>query len=104
MIASQRVRDARKAVQLKRVDVKENDPEGYGEFYANQPSELVRAARHDEVRAARNALSTANEDLQVAEITGEGLVAAQEAQAIAALVVERMVAPAPKAGAALSAA
>ncbi len=104
MIASPRVRAARKEMQLKRLAAKEDDPEGYPEFYANQPFELVKAARQEEVRVARTGLVEANEDLQIAEITGEGLAAAQEAAAIAALVVEKLTAPAPKLGAALSAA
>lgn len=101
MITSEKVRAARKEMQMKRLEAKAagspaDDPESrgsYGEYYENQPLQLVKAAKNDEIRIARNALVQANEDLAVAEVTGEGLVAAQEAQAIAALVVEKLSAP-----------
>ncbi len=103
MQASPKVRAARKEMQLKRLDVKANDIENYPEFYRNQPLQLVKAAKNAEIKSAQQALSVAIEDLAVAEITGEGLKAAQETRAIAALVVHKLTVPTSSTGANLSA-
>jgi len=90
MQASEKVRAARKEMQLKRLKVKEENPDGYAEFYSNQPFQKVRAAKEKEVKDARTALRAAEEDLQVAQVTGDGLAAAQEQHAIATLVVAKL--------------
>ena len=87
MSNSPEVQAARKKMQLARLE-KKGDAD-YPEFYANQPMQKVRAQKNADSHAARDALKAANLALEIAEITGEGLQAAQEAQAIAALVAER---------------
>lgn len=94
MIGSPRVRAARKTQQLDRLAAKENDPEGYVDYYANMPSNKVRSEKATQIRGARADLRTAVEDLQVAEIDGVGLLSAQEAATVATLVVEKLVAAA----------
>jgi hypothetical protein len=88
MQASEKVRSARKDMQEKRLALKGSDD--YATFYANQPLQKVKAAKNEEMKSARTALRDAIDNLQVAEITGEGLKAAQEAHAIAALVVHKL--------------
>jgi len=102
MQTSEKVRAARKKMQEDRL-AKKGDP-NYAEFYASQPLQRVKAAKNDEMKAARKALRDATENLQVAEVTGEGLQAAQEAQAVAALVVHKLGARDAHPGVALSAA
>ncbi len=89
MTTSPAVQAAKKKMQLARLEKKENDPEGYPEYYANQPAQLERAQAFKVYRDARQALKDADEALEVAIVTGEGLERAKETQAIAALVVER---------------
>ncbi len=101
-IASAKVREARKTMQINRL-AKKGDAD-YGTYYANQPLQKVRAARNEERKVARHALRDATENVAVAEITGVGLQAAQEAQAIAALVVHKLENPAITGGPRLSAA
>ncbi len=91
MIGSARVRAARKLQQLDRVAAKENDPKGYADYYANMPSNKIRREKSDQIRGAKQDLREAIENLQVAEINGVGILAAQEAAAIATLVVEKLV-------------
>lgn len=101
------VQEARKKMQLRRLAEKERageDPEGYATYYANQPLQLVKAARNKIFADANAALRRANEVLAVAEIDGDGLKAAQEVQAIAAIVVEKSRPPRPGAHAGLTAA
>jgi hypothetical protein len=88
MIASERVRDARKKAQLARLDKK--GKKDYAKYYANQPLQKVKAAKNEELRSARQALKDAAENLAVAEVTGENLEAAQESAAIANLVVTKL--------------
>lgn len=88
MSNSSAVQEARKAMQLARLEKKGDDD--YTEYYANQPLEKERARKNAEWRKAQRDLATAAEDLAVAEITGEGLQGAKEKHAIAALVVERL--------------
>lgn len=95
MQASEKVRSARKAQQQKRLDMKakvssgEITPESYSAYYAQQPLQRVKAAQNEEKRAARQAYKDARENLAVAEITGEGLEAAQEALAQASRVLSQ---------------
>ena len=96
MIVSEQVREARKAMQRKRLAMKakvaegELEPADYSAYYADQPLQKVKAAKNAEIASARKALKDAREALSVAEITGEGLKAAQEAHAVAALVVHKL--------------
>lgn len=87
MSNSPAVQAARKDMQLARLEAK--GKKNYPAFYAAQPQQKVRAKKNAEWLAARNALKAANEALEIAEITGVGLEAAIEAQAVAALVAER---------------
>ncbi len=87
MSNSPAVQAAKKEMQLARLEAK--GKKNYPKFYANQPLQLVRAAKNAEWRSAKRTLQAAKEALEVAEITGEGLSEAQEAFAIAALVAER---------------
>jgi len=88
MSNSSAVQEARKKMQLARLEKKGDDD--YTEFYVNQPLQKERARKNAEWRKARRDLANAAEALEVAEITGEGLQAAKEQHAIAALVVERL--------------
>ena len=88
MSNSSAVQEARKKMQLARLEKKGDDD--YVAFYANQPLQQERARKNAEWRKAQRDLANAAEDLAVAEITGEGLQGAKEKHAIAALVVERL--------------
>lgn len=81
------VHEAKKRMQLARLERKLEDD--YVSWYKEQPQQVERARLQAQHKAAIQTLKDANEALQVAEITGENLEAAREAQAIAALVVER---------------
>jgi hypothetical protein len=87
---SARVQKARKAAHKKRLAEKKANLKGYPEFYANQPLQKVRAAKNEEIRSANANYVVAVEDLQVAQITGEGLEAAQEAVAVSGLIVQNL--------------
>ena len=88
MSASPAVQAAKKKMQLARLKEKEDNLDGYPEFYANQPAQLERARVGQIFKDAKAALRVANEALEIAIITGEGLEAARETQAIAAKVAE----------------
>lgn len=88
MSASPAVQAAKKKMQLKRLDEKENNLENYPEFYANQPAQIERARLSKIYKDAQRAAREAQEVLDVAVITGEGLEAAREASAIATKVAE----------------
>ena len=90
-------------MQLKRLEEKEKNLDGYPAFFANQPLQLVRAEKEKELKDAQANLRAAADDLQVAEVTGEGLAAAREAHAIAHQVVAILSAPEPSGGANLTA-
>ncbi len=87
MIVSQIVRDARKKAQLDRLGRKGDTD--YPQFYANQPQQLVKAQANEQIRVDKLAVSKTAEALQVAEITGEGLLAAQEKATVAQLVLRK---------------
>lgn len=95
MSVSPAVQAAKKKMQLARLDVKENDLENYPEYYANQPAQVEKARLNKILKDAEQVLRDANEALEVAVITGEGLETAREAQAIAAKVVEMSQPPRP---------
>ncbi len=88
MSASPAVQAAKKKMQLARLKEKEDNLEGYPEFYANQPAQVERARLSQIFKDAKAALRVANEALEIAVITGDGLEAARETQAIAAKVAE----------------
>ena len=87
MSNSPAVQAARKKMQHARLEAK--GKEGYPAFYAAQPYQVERAKLNKEYQDSLNNLKAANEALEIATITGEGLQTAKEAQAIAALVAER---------------
>ena len=87
MSNSPAVQAARKKMQLARLERKGD--EDYPTYYANQPFQVERARENKEYQAAQQASKNAAEALAVAKITGEGLEAAKETAAIAALVAER---------------
>ncbi|KKM58116.1 hypothetical protein LCGC14_1549830 [marine sediment metagenome] len=88
MSASPAVQAAKKKMQLARLKEKEDNLEGYPEFYANQPAQLERARLSQIFKDSKASLRAANEVLEIAIIDGEGLEVAREAQAIAAKVAE----------------
>ena len=91
MIGSEKVREARKAGQLERLKVKENsNGNDYAEYFAGLPKQQLKAQVNEKIRSARQELRDAAEDLAVAEETGEGLLAAQEAAQVAALYVNKI--------------
>jgi len=87
MITTQAVRDARKKAQLARL-AKKGDAD-YPQFYAKQPQQLVKAQENEQIRLDRLAVKDTAEALQIAEITGEGLLAAQEKVTVAQLVLRK---------------
>lgn len=87
MIVSQIVRAARKKAQLDRLSRK-GDAD-YPQFYANQPQQLVKAQANEQIRLDKLTVRKTTEALQIAEITGEGLAAAQEKATVAQLVLRR---------------
>ena len=87
MIVSQKIRDARKKAQLERLSRK-GDAD-YPQFYANQPQQLVKAQANEQIRLDRVTVKETAEALQIAEITGVGLLAAQEKATIAKLVLSK---------------
>ena len=87
MMTSQMVRDARKRAQLNRLDRKVN--KDYPQFYANQPQQLVKAQANEQIRLDKLAVRETAEALQIAEITGEGLLLAQEKATVAQLVLRK---------------
>ncbi len=89
MSASPAVQAAKKRMQLARLEAKANDLDNYPEFYAKQPTQIERARLFKIYKEQQQKLREADEALEIAAITGEGLEEAQKEQAIATLVVER---------------
>lgn len=87
MITSQAVRDARKKAQLDRLSRKGD--EDYPRFYANQPKQLVKAKANEQIRLDKLSVKETAEALQISEITGEGLLSAQEKATVAQLVLRK---------------
>ncbi len=103
MIGSKKIRAARKKAHLARLAAKKKG-KGYAEFFANQPQQLAKAQVNEKIHAARDELKDAAETLAMAEITGDGLLAAQESAHVARLYLDKLVASkAPGASMALSA-
>lgn len=85
MAISAKLQAARKQAQKARLKKKGDDD--YPEFYANQPLQQVKAAENEEIRKARQDVGNAEDDLRLAEVTGEGLKDAQEALPVARMVL-----------------
>jgi len=87
MITSQAVRDARKKAQLDRL-ARKGDAD-YPQFYAKQPQQLVKAQENEQIRLDKVAVRDTAEALQISEITGEGILSAQEKATVAQLVLKK---------------
>lgn len=81
------IQKARKKMHLARLEAKKG--KNYTAYYAGQPEQVERAKQNEKFLEARRNLVKANEALEIATITGEGLEDAKKEQAVAALVVER---------------
>ncbi len=88
MKGSAKVRAVRKKAQLARLKRKEDAD--YPAYYAKMPQQKVKAAAAAEIRESRQALTAAIEALAIAEITGKGLLQAQEQATVARLVLEKL--------------
>jgi len=100
MSNSPAVQAARKEMQVKRLEAKKG--KNYAQYYASQPAQVEKAKKNKIWAEAREALRAADEALEIATITGVGLEAATETQAIAALVVQRSKPAKGKSGASAS--
>ncbi len=99
MAVSAGVQEARKKKQLERLAMKANmstkeDTRAYADYYASQPMQVERTKQNVAFRVAREALVEANDVLEIARISGDGLEEAEHDQAVAALVAERSQPPA----------
>lgn len=93
MIGSGKVRAARKTAQKARLAAKKKGKgNDYAEFFANQPQQLVKAQVNEQIHTARDELKDAIEALGIAEITGEGLFAAQETAHVSQLYLNKLIA------------
>jgi len=90
MIGSEKVRAARKEMQLARLKEKEENPEGYAEYFANLPKQVAKAKVNETIRVARQELRDATEALLIAQETGEGLLRAEEALQVATMYVAKL--------------
>jgi hypothetical protein len=89
MIGSEKVRAARKKQQLARLKAKgkKDAAETYPAYYAAMPAQKVKAAAAEQIRLDRQDVKDTAEALQIAEITGDGLLAAQEKHEVAKRVL-----------------
>ena len=87
MIATEAVRKARKKAQMDRLKAKTKDD--YPAYYANMPQQLVKAKANEQIRNDKAEVRATQEALQIAEITGKNLLAAQEKATVAILVLEK---------------
>jgi len=90
MIVSEKVRAVQKKAQLARLKAKEKDIKNYPAYFANLPLQKIAQAANEKLRGARQVLKDANENLAIAEITGEDLAKSQENVAIAELVINKL--------------
>ena len=88
MAITEKLQAARK--QAHKARLKKKGDKDYPEFYANQPLQKVKAAGNETIRKARQSVKEAAEDLELAEITGEGLKEAQEGLIVARILVEKL--------------
>lgn len=77
MILSKEARAVRKQAQLERLERKGDDD--YAEFYANQPTQIVRADLNAKITEARQAKRKARKDLDMARASGVGFERAEKA-------------------------
>lgn len=90
MIVSEKVRAVRKTAQKDRLKEKAKAKKnGYAEYYANMPQQLVKAKAQQQIHADRQEVKDTLEAVQISEITGEGLLNAQEKYTVAKLVLEK---------------
>ena len=87
MIISEAARKARKQMQEARLTAKA-DGDGYSQFYADQPLQKAKAKANEQIVAARKALRSARETMEVAQATGIAIEAAEAAVAEAAAAVK----------------
>lgn len=91
MIGSEKVRKARKTGQLERVKAKKKGKgNDYADYFSALPKQQLKAQVNEKLRAARQELTDATENLAVAEETGIDLLAAQEAAQVATLFVSKL--------------
>lgn len=88
MAISAKVQAARKQKQKERL--KRKGKPDYPEYYANQPLQKIKAEENEKIRKAKQDVRDAAEDLQLAQHTGEGLKAAQEAVQVTRLIVHQL--------------
>ena len=69
---------------------KEENPEGYAEYFANLPKQVAKRKVNAQIAAAKQGLKDAIEAVLIAEETGEDLLVAQEAAQVAALYVGKL--------------
>lgn len=79
MIASDKIRAARKEAQKARLAKKGDDD--YSEFYAKQPVQVVLAERNAAIKAAKSELKASKDAVELAMVTGDGLDQARAAYA-----------------------
>ena len=87
-MASPKLQKARKLAQMDRL--KRKGEEGYNEFYRDQPLQKLRAEENEKIRKARLDVKKAEEDFELAKITGKDLKKAQEAVPVARMVLARL--------------
>lgn len=91
MHGSAKVRVARKNAQKRRLAAKKRDKSNdYAKFYSNQPQEKLKAELNSQIKAGQADIVAAHEAIQIAEIEGTGLLAAQEAYQVAVLTVRKL--------------
>ncbi len=91
MVGSEKVRAARKKGQLARLEAKEKATGNeYAVWFAKLPKQVAKAAVNEQIHLAKQGLNDAAEALQIAEETGENLLAAQENAQVAALFVNKL--------------
>lgn len=92
MILSEEARAIRKQSQLARLKAKQDDPDGYPDFYANQPVQKAKAEMNAKITAARQLIRVSREALDIARASGEGIEAAENALDIASAALNALLA------------
>ena len=91
MLGSEKVRKARKKGQLARLKFKKKAKGNeYAEYFAKLPKQVAKAKVTQRITDAKNELNDAIEALQIAQETGDGLLAAEEAVQIELLTIEQL--------------
>lgn len=89
MSLPKKVQEARKKQQRERL--KQKGKAGYGEYFANMPQQKLAAQENDKIVKAKADAVEAGEAMMLAEVTGEGLAAAEHDLAVANLVHAKLV-------------